>query len=111
MTRFVCAVGLLLGLAAAYDAIPVAASAAERSSQHHHDIVMYVMPGCGYCAKAREYLGQRGLQWREIDITGSAAANSEFEQKGGVGTPLILVDGSVVQGFNAQRMDAVLGKP
>ena len=111
MKRLACALALFACLAVCYYAIPSDAAAAERSAQHHHDIVMYVMPGCGYCAKARSYLGDRGLKWREVDITSSDAANSEFKQKGGVGTPLILVDGSVVQGFNAERMDAVLGQP
>ena len=72
------------------------------------DIVMYVMPDCGYCAKARAYLEARGLKWREIDITKSEAANEDFKRRGGVGTPLILIDGSAVQGFAPERMDQAL---
>lgn len=75
------------------------------------EIVMYVMPDCGYCAAARAYLKQRGLAWQEHDITTSQSAAKEFSARGGQGTPLILVDGTVVHGFNAQRMDAALAKP
>lgn len=78
---------------------------------HKPDIVMYVMPDCGYCAKARAYLEARGLKWREIDITKSEAANDDFKRRGGVGTPLILIDGSAVQGFAVERIDAALKEP
>ena len=107
MVRIASAIALLVALAVGYYTVPCNAAPAG-ASKHAPEIVMYVMPGCGYCAKARAYLEQRGLSWREKDITASEAANTEFKQKGGVGTPLILVDGSAVQGFNAQRMDEVL---
>ena len=107
MLRIVYALAFLAALAAGYYTVPCNA-APSGSSRHAPQIVMYVMPGCGYCRQARAYLQQRGLAWSEKDITASADANSEFQQKGGVGTPLILVDGSAVQGFNAARMDEVL---
>ena len=107
MTRIAWAIALLAALAVGYFTVPCNAAPAG-GAKHAPEIVMYVMPGCGYCARARAYLEQRGLSWREKDITTSETANSEFKQNGGVGTPLILVDGSVVQGFSARRMDEVL---
>ena len=107
MLRIVYALAFLAALAAGYYTVPC--NAAPSGAAHHApEIVMYVMPGCGYCKQARAYLEQRGFKWSEKDITTSEAANTEFKQKGGVGTPLILVDGSAVQGFNAGRMDEVL---
>jgi glutaredoxin len=107
MIRIASALALFAALAVGYYTVPCNAAPAG-AAKHSPEIVMYVMPGCGYCERARTYLEQRGLSWQEKDITTSKAANSEFQQKGGVGTPLILVDGSVVQGFSAARMDAVL---
>ena len=107
MIRIASALVLLAALAAGYYTVPCNAAAAV-AAKRAPEIVMYVMPGCGYCKQARAYLQQRGLVWSEKDITTSEAANTEFKQKGGGGTPLILVDGSAVQGFNAARMDEVL---
>ncbi|GMV31760.1 MAG: hypothetical protein AMXMBFR59_38850 [Rhodanobacteraceae bacterium] len=71
-------------------------------------IEMYVMPDCGYCKKARELLTARGVSWTEHDIVSSAEAKRAFDAKGGRGTPLLIVGGDVIQGVDAERIDAAL---
>jgi glutaredoxin 3 len=88
---------------ASADAIAPATAKKEAAT-----VEMYVMPGCGYCEKARELLTKRGVKWTELDIASSADAKRDFEAKGGRGTPLLVVGGEVIQGLDAERIDAAL---
>lgn len=71
-------------------------------------VTLYVMPQCGYCEKAREQLTRRGVAWQERDIVESAEAKREFDAKGGVGTPLIVIGDEIIKGFDAARLNAAL---
>jgi glutaredoxin len=96
---------LLVAYAEARDARP---GADARARQTKHEVVMYVMPGCGYCEAARQHLRARGVAWTERDIEADAGASDEFDAYGARGTPLILVDGKRVLGFDPERIDALL---
>ena len=45
--------------------------------------VMYVKPGCPYCAAAREGLRAQGLGWDERDATSDRASRAELMQASG----------------------------
>ena len=74
------------------------------------DIVMYVMPNCGYCAQARNHFRARGVAWQEIDITASRAAANDFKAHGGTGTPLVYINGGRFQGWNPEGYDRALAR-
>lgn len=90
----------LVGIAAA---LPAAAANAAAP-----DVIMYATRDCGYCAKARAYFDARGIAFEERDIDASADARREWKEKGGVGTPLILINGRHMQGFDQSGLDAML---
>jgi len=108
----------LLGLAAS--TLTAADVLAERSARavatvgataHAVDVVMYATRDCPYCAKTREYLTDKGVKWEERDIDTSPQAAAEFKAKGGVGTPLVLINGEkVVDGFDKAKLDEALKK-
>jgi glutaredoxin len=75
-----------------------------------HDIVLYVLPDCGYCEKARQLLAAHGLQWREVDIGRSVDGKEAFTRLGGVGTPLLTMGKESVQGFDTARIEALLAR-
>jgi glutaredoxin len=114
MTRAVFLLALAAGTLVAADVL------AERSAQaaatvgataHAVDVVMYATKDCPYCAKTREYLTEKGVKWDERDIDASPAAAAEFKAKGGVGTPLVLINGEkVVEGFDKAKLDEALKK-
>ena len=72
------------------------------------EVVMYATRDCGYCAKARAYFDARGVAFEERDIDASPQARREWKEKGGVGTPLILINGRHFQGFDQSGLDAAL---
>jgi glutaredoxin len=74
------------------------------------EVVMYATKTCGYCAKARAYFQRHGVAFQERDVETSAQAQKEWKSLGGAGTPLILVDGERIYGFNQKALDAALAK-
>lgn len=98
--------GLLLLIATVL--LPGAGLKAETAQGEPTPIVMYVMPQCAYCERARTFLRERGLSWREIDIAASAEAKAEFDARGGAGTPLIFVGDHKVSGFDQDRLAQLL---
>lgn len=74
------------------------------------EVVMYATQSCGYCAKARSYFDKHGIAFEERDIEKSFTAHAEWKSLGGVGTPLIVIDGERFQGYDERRLDAALAK-
>lgn len=87
---------------------PVVANVAR--SPTPPSIRMYLSPSCGYCTLAARFFDARGVPWRGEDITKSQIAKLAFEQAGGRGTPLIIVDGQAIHGFQKERLDRLLAQ-
>lgn len=103
------AMTVLLGLASALGGITAqAAPETAKAAKEAAKVTMYVMPQCGFCEKARQQLTQRGVHWEERDILASDQARQEFTAHGGIGTPLLLIGDSVINGVDAARIDAAL---
>jgi mycoredoxin len=86
------------------------AAATVGATAHAVDVVMYATKECPYCAKTRQYLTEKGVKWDERDIDVSPEAAAEFKAKGGVGTPLVLINGDKVEGFDKAKLDEALKK-
>jgi glutaredoxin len=78
---------------------------AEQSAQ---EVIMYAVPDCGYCRKARQYFSNHGIDYVEYDISMSSKRMKEFRRLGGRGTPLIVIDGRKIHGFNTRAIEAAL---
>jgi len=78
---------------------------AQQSAQ---EVIMYAVPDCGYCRKARQYFSKHGIDFVEYNINKSSKRLKEFRRLGGRGTPLILIDGKKIQGFNTRAIESAL---
>lgn len=72
------------------------------------EVLMYGVPDCGYCRQARQYFADHGIDYVEYNIDGSSRRMKEFRRMGGRGTPLILIDGRKIQGFNLRAIEAAM---
>jgi glutaredoxin len=87
--------------------------AARQTAPHprrqYTGVTLYTTSWCGYCKRARAYLAQKGVDYRDIDIEapGGAAAFAQAGGRGGV--PLLVADGHRVRGFSVAGYDAVFG--
>jgi len=95
----------LAGMTEQVDQNGVVYLSAEQSA---HKVVMYTDPDCGYCQMARQYFAKHGINYVEYNINASTGHLKEFRRMGGHGTPLIVIDGSKIQGFNARAIEAAL---
>jgi glutaredoxin-like YruB-family protein len=75
-----------------------------------HRVLIFTTPTCPWCRRAKEYLRQRGVSFREVDVSRDpAAARDLLRRTGQVGVPVIEIDGRPVVGFDRPRIDALLG--
>jgi glutaredoxin 3 len=61
-----------------------------------------------FCDQAKEYLSQNGLDFQERDIAQDPVALVDLKKLGYMTTPVIVVDGSVIVGFDAEKIDQAL---
>jgi glutaredoxin len=61
-----------------------------------------------FCDQAKEYLSQKGMKFQERDIAQDPGALAELKKLGYMTTPLIVIDGSVIVGFDANKIDQAL---
>jgi glutaredoxin 3 len=61
-----------------------------------------------FCDQAKEYLSQKGLAFQERDIVHDPGALADLKTLGYMTTPVIVVDGSVIVGFEAEKIAQAL---
>ncbi len=62
-----------------------------------------------FCNRTKEFLSQNKIDFTERNITVDAEALDELEKLGYMTTPVTLVDGEVVVGFDRARLATLLG--
>ena len=62
-----------------------------------------------FCNKTQEYLAEKGVEFEDRDITKNEVFLKELEDMKFMTTPVIVVDGEAVVGFNKDRLDELLG--
>ena len=73
-------------------------------------VTMYTTPTCGFCHMAKEYLKSKGVEYQTKDVSADAEAYNEILAKSGqLGVPVIDIDGTVIVGFDKDKIDAALG--
>ncbi len=61
-----------------------------------------------FCAKMKEFLSQRKIEYTDRDIAADESALAELEKLGYMTTPVTVVDGEVVIGFDRAKMEKLL---
>ncbi len=56
----------------------------------------------------KEFLHQKGVQFVEKDVSKDEAALNELLEKGFAATPVTIIDGDAIVGFNRQRLEQLL---
>jgi glutaredoxin len=61
-----------------------------------------------FCDQAKEYLSQKGIKFQEKDIAQDPSALADLKKLGYMTTPVIVIDGSVIVGFDTEKIDRAL---
>jgi glutaredoxin len=79
-------------------------------------VILYATRWCPACRAARDYMKQNGVPFVEKDIEQDRQAAAELlakARRAGIsasGVPVLDVNGTLVQGFDPNRLNALLGK-
>ena len=71
-------------------------------------VTLYSTSWCGACKQAKAFLNQHGIAYLEYDVEKSDEGRQQFVALGGRGVPLIVIDGTVIKGFNPVEMKRLL---
>lgn len=73
-----------------------------------NQVVVYAMQGCPPCGMVKQFLTQLGVPFEVKDVTQDPVARQEFMRMGFRGTPVTIVDGEPIVGFDQARLSAAL---
>lgn len=75
-----------------------------------HKVLVFTTPTCSWCQRAKTYLRQQNVRFREIDVSRDAAAARDLVRRTGqTGVPVIEIDGRPIVGFDRPKIDKLLG--
>lgn len=73
-------------------------------------VILFTTPSCTYCRLAKQYLRQRGVRFKDVDVSRDAAAARDMVRRSGQqGVPVIDIGGKIVVGFDRPKIDRLLG--
>jgi glutaredoxin len=79
------------------------------TTPQQHEIVLFSTGFCEFSEMVRLHLESRGQKWRERDLDYDPEARAEMMKLGGTGTPVIVIDGEVIIGYDEEAIDELLG--
>lgn len=73
------------------------------------EVVLYSTSWCGWCRKTMAWLDERGIDYENRDIEKNDTWRDELiEKTGRTSIPMVEIDGEVIQGYDPDRMEALL---
>jgi glutaredoxin 3 len=61
------------------------------------------------CNTTKQFLSQKGIEFEEHDVSKDEAALEELQKRGLMTTPVTLIDGDAVVGFDRTKLAQLLG--
>ena len=62
-----------------------------------------------FCNRTKEFLRKHNIAFTDRDITSDESALAELEKLGVMTTPVVVVDGQTVVGYDVDRLKKLLG--
>ncbi|GAB4412233.1 MAG: glutaredoxin family protein [Anaerolineae bacterium] len=82
----------------------------ETQKKQQKRVIIFTTPSCPHCNHAKRYLRERGIRFRDVDVSRDpAAARDMVRRSGQQGVPVIDIGGKIVIGFNKAEVDRLLG--
>lgn len=63
---------------------------------------------CPYCTRIKNFLRQNGIRFTEYDIHEHKEGKALYEKLGGRGVPLLIINNTVIHGYNESKMQKAL---
>jgi len=73
-------------------------------------VIVFSTPSCSYCNMAKKYFKEKGIRFKDVDVSRDAAAARDMVRKSGQqGVPVIDIGGKVIVGFDKTKINKLLG--
>ncbi len=73
-------------------------------------VIVFSTPTCTYCNMAKKYFREKGVKFKDVDVSRDmAAARDMLRRSGQQGVPVIDIGGKIVVGFDRPKIDKYLG--
>lgn len=74
-------------------------------------ITVYSTPTCPYCHMLKDFLREKGIKFRDVNVAADHAAAKEMIAKSGqMGVPQTQINGRMIVGFDREAIEKELGK-
>lgn len=75
------------------------------------NVTVYSTPTCPYCNSVKEFLTQKGISFKDVDVSADEAKAEEMIKKSGqMGVPVIDFSGQIIIGFDKPKLEAAVEK-
>ena len=72
-------------------------------------VIIFSTPSCSFCNMAKKYFREKGIKFRDVDVSRDmAAARDMIRRSGQQGVPVIDIGGKIVVGFDRIKIDRYL---
>lgn len=72
-------------------------------------VVVFTTPTCSWCRRAKQYLQEKKVRFKEVDVSrDQSAARDLVRMTGQMGVPVILVGSRPIVGFDRAQLDRLL---
>ncbi len=73
------------------------------------NVKVYSTSTCPWCHKVKEWLKENKIEFADINVEDDEKAKNEMIEKSGqMGVPVIDIDGTVIVGFDVEKMKSAL---
>ncbi len=73
-------------------------------------VIVFVSPTCRWCRAVKQYLREKRIRFKEIDVTRDPRAAQDIARRTGqMGVPVVLIDNRPVVGFDKPKINKLLG--
>lgn len=73
-------------------------------------VIVFSTPTCAFCNQAKAYFRQKGIRFRDVDVSRDpAAARDMVRRSGQQGVPVIDIGGQIIIGFDRPKINQLLG--
>jgi glutaredoxin 3 len=87
----------------------IAKTAEDTKKKKKKRVLVFSTPSCTYCTQAKRYFREKGVRFRDIDVSKDPeAARDMVRMSGQQGVPVIKIGSKVLVGFNKPEIDRLL---
>ncbi|PIN91481.1 NrdH-redoxin [Candidatus Pacearchaeota archaeon CG10_big_fil_rev_8_21_14_0_10_32_14] len=74
-------------------------------------VIVYSTSTCPWCEKTKDFLNEKGIQFKNVNVGEDKAATQEMiKLSGQMGVPVIDINGTIIVGYDPDRIEMVLAK-